>query len=117
MAIEEGPVCPVPLPHHERIVMGHGSGGKMSHDLVARLFMPHLGSPPLLAGNDAGEISIPQGARLAISTDFACGLAIVLSGWGYWQAGGVRYGERCFHVGGASSVPDRRFYPGGRGGI
>ena len=69
MAIEEGPVCPVPLAHHERIVMGHGSGGKMSHDLVARLFMPHLGSPALLAGNDAGEVSIPQGARLAISTD------------------------------------------------
>lgn len=69
MAIEEGPVCPVPLTHNERIVMGHGSGGKMSHDLISRLFLPHLASPALLAGNDAAVVQMQQGARLAISTD------------------------------------------------
>lgn len=69
MAIEEGPVCPVPLSHNERIVMGHGSGGKMSHDLVSKLFLPYLGSPALLAGNDAAVVGVQSGARLAISTD------------------------------------------------
>ncbi len=69
MKIEEGPVCPLPLIHAERIVMGHGSGGKMSHDLVSKLFLPHLGCPPLLAGNDAALVQVQPGARLAISTD------------------------------------------------
>lgn len=67
--MEEGPVCPVPLPHNQRIVMGHGSGGKMSHDLVARLFMPRLAGPALKAGDDAGAVALADGQRLAISVD------------------------------------------------
>ncbi|HEX7587005.1 MAG TPA: hydrogenase expression/formation protein HypE, partial [Anaerolineae bacterium] len=49
----EGPVCSVPLSHDEQIVMGHGSGGKMSHDLVAKLFVPSFDNPALHAGDDA----------------------------------------------------------------
>ena len=69
MGIEEGPNCPVPLPHTERIVMGHGSGGKMTHDLVARLFVPYFEKPVLRQGDDAGAIHLATGERLAISTD------------------------------------------------
>jgi hydrogenase expression/formation protein HypE len=69
MGIEEGSVCPVPLPHSERIVMGHGSGGKMSHDLVARLFVPYFDNPVLRQGDDAGAVRLETGQRLAISTD------------------------------------------------
>ena len=69
MGIEEGAYCPLPLQHSERIVMGHGSGGKMTHDLVQRVFMPYLGSPALQAGNDAAELLLAQGDRLALSTD------------------------------------------------
>lgn len=63
-----GAVCPTPLRHHERVVLGHGSGGRMSHDLIQRLFWPHLGNEVLERGNDAGIVSLPAG-RLAISTD------------------------------------------------
>jgi hydrogenase expression/formation protein HypE len=66
--IEEGPVCPIPLPHNERIVMGHGSGGKMSHDLISRMFQPHFDNPVLNAGDDAGAVEIGA-VHLAISTD------------------------------------------------
>jgi hydrogenase expression/formation protein HypE len=69
MKIEEGPVCPIPLPHEERIVLGHGSGGKMSHDLIARLFLPHFDNPILRAGDDAAEVTAGPNGRLAISTD------------------------------------------------
>jgi len=69
MGIEDGAVCPVPLPHTERIVMGHGSGGKMSHDLVARLFVPYFDNPVLRQGDDAGAVCLGTGQRLAISTD------------------------------------------------
>ncbi len=69
MGIEEGAYCPLPLQHRERIVMGHGSGGKMTQDLVSRVFMPYLGGAALQAGNDAGELLLAQGERLAVSTD------------------------------------------------
>jgi hydrogenase expression/formation protein HypE len=65
----EGPVCPLPLAHGERIVMGHGSGGKMSHDLIARQFLPPFSNPALAAGDDAGVVSANACTRLAISTD------------------------------------------------
>lgn len=49
--------------------MGHGSGGKMSHDLITRLFLPPLDNPILRAGNDSGVVKLTSGQRLAISTD------------------------------------------------
>jgi len=64
----EGPVCPVPLRHDEKIVLGHGSGGKMSHELIGRLFQRPFDNPALRAANDAGVVAVPPG-RLAISTD------------------------------------------------
>jgi hydrogenase expression/formation protein HypE len=65
----EGAVCPLPLPHQEQIVIGHGSGGKLSHDLIARHFLPSFTNPVLAAGNDAGAIQFGQDVRLAVSTD------------------------------------------------
>ncbi len=65
----EGPVCPLPLSHQEQIVMGHGSGGRMSHDLIARLFLSHFSNPALCAGDDAGVVTANPCTRLAISTD------------------------------------------------
>jgi len=49
--------------------MAHGSGGKMSHDLVARLFIPGFDNPVLRAGDDAGVVELASGKQLAISTD------------------------------------------------
>jgi len=69
----EGAYCPVPLRHNDQIVMGHGSGGLMTNDLIQRVFVPFLSSPPLLEGNDSARVSLPDGAglkgRLSISTD------------------------------------------------
>jgi hydrogenase expression/formation protein HypE len=69
MGIEEGPACPLPIAQREHIMLGHGSGGKLSHDLIARTFLPALAGTALLAGDDAGRIELPDGTRLAISTD------------------------------------------------
>jgi len=73
----EGLVCPVPLPHREQILMGHGSGGKMSRDLISRVFLPPFDNPSLGAGDDGGVVEVEIEAqpgevvkgRLAISTD------------------------------------------------
>lgn len=65
----EAPVCPLPLSHTEKIVMGHGSGGKMTYDLIAKTFLPRFDNPALRAGDDAGVVQLDSGLRLAISTD------------------------------------------------
>jgi hydrogenase expression/formation protein HypE len=65
----EGPICPVPLHHGEKIVLGHGSGGKMMNDLIKRTFLPQLDNPALRAGDDAGVVSPNMCTKLAISTD------------------------------------------------
>ena len=65
----QGSVCPLPLLHRQRIVMGHGSGGRMSQDLIASLFLPPFDNPALRAGDDAGITQLASGERLAISTD------------------------------------------------
>ena len=65
----QGPVCPVPLRHNEKIVMGHGSGGKMSQDLIARMFLPPFDNEALRAGDDAGVVQPNLCTQLAISTD------------------------------------------------
>lgn len=65
----ESATCPIPLKPTERIVLGHGSGGKLTHDLIASVFMPAFDNSALRAGNDAGVVCAHPGARLAVSTD------------------------------------------------
>jgi hydrogenase expression/formation protein HypE len=69
----EGPVCPLPLAHAEQIVIGHGSGGRMTHDLIRKVFLPRLDSDPLRGGNDFARLALPEPAalrgHLAVSTD------------------------------------------------
>jgi hydrogenase expression/formation protein HypE len=65
----QGSVCPLPLQHKQYIVMGHGSGGKMSHDLISSLFLPPFDNPALQAGDDSGVAQFSDGKRIAISTD------------------------------------------------
>ncbi len=64
----EGWSCPIPLRDHDRIVIGHGGGGRLSSELVEHLFAPaFLGAdPPEL--HDAAIVDVPAG-RLAFSTD------------------------------------------------
>jgi hydrogenase expression/formation protein HypE len=66
----QGPVCPVPLHHHDQIVMGHGSGGRMTEELIREVFAPYFDNPALQEGNDFAQLSTPQnGSRLSVSTD------------------------------------------------
>ncbi|MDP1889365.1 MAG: hydrogenase expression/formation protein HypE [Gemmatimonadaceae bacterium] len=60
--------CPVPLEDTDRVQLGHGSGGKLSAQLVARHFLPHFNNPALAQLGDAAVVGVAGGA-LAISTD------------------------------------------------
>jgi hypothetical protein len=35
--------CPTPLTDYEHVLLGHGSGGKLTADLIQRVFLPELG--------------------------------------------------------------------------
>ncbi len=65
----QGPVCPVPLQHEDQVVLGHGSGGKLTQKLIARYFYPPFDNPYLMQGDDSAVMDWPHGGRLAFSTD------------------------------------------------
>src|SRR5512143_797818 len=65
----QGPVCSPPIQQRDRIVLGHGSGGKLMHDLIARTFLPAFDNPLLRAGDDAAVFRLSACTRLAFSTD------------------------------------------------
>jgi len=69
----EGLVCPIPLNHKKFIVIGHGSGGRMTHDLIRDIFQSSFGNPILNSFNDFAGVILPDQAkmkgRLCISTD------------------------------------------------
>ena len=73
LPVFEGPVCPVPLRHNEQIVIGHGSGGRMTHDLIQQIFAPAFTSAEVASSNDSAAVGLPQMAgligKLSISTD------------------------------------------------
>ncbi len=60
--------CPLPIPARERILLGHGSGGKLSADLLRDIFLPQLGNPVLDRLEDQAIVSLKD-SRLAITTD------------------------------------------------
>ncbi|HEU4421348.1 MAG TPA: hydrogenase expression/formation protein HypE [Pilimelia sp.] len=61
--------CPVPRPETERVLLGHGSGGQLSAELISDLLLPALGSAaPAGALEDAALVAI-DGVDLAVSTD------------------------------------------------
>jgi hydrogenase expression/formation protein HypE len=60
--------CPLPLQPGERIVLGHGSGGKLSRDLLARVILPALGEAAPRALDDSARVDL-DGRLLAFTTD------------------------------------------------
>ncbi len=79
----EGAVCAPPLTHNEQIVMGHGAGGRMSHQLIQKAFMSAFDNPALRQGDDAARLESNLHQNLAISTDSQRSLSALLPGRRY----------------------------------
>lgn len=60
--------CPLPIFDHKEIVLGHGSGGKLTSDLIDKIFLPAFRNPVLEKLDDQAVITI-NGARIAFTTD------------------------------------------------
>lgn len=61
-------VCPAPLPAGDCVLLGHGSGGKLTAELIRDLFLPAFDNPVLARLDDQAILSI-NGRRLAFTTD------------------------------------------------
>jgi hydrogenase expression/formation protein HypE len=64
----EGYTCPVPIRPTDTVILGHGSGGTLSRDLLNRLFLPELGKAAPRALDDSAVVMI-DGQRYALTTD------------------------------------------------
>jgi hydrogenase expression/formation protein HypE len=60
--------CPLPIFEHNQIVLGHGSGGKLTADLIEKVFLPAFKNPVLDKLDDQAVVTI-GGATLAFTTD------------------------------------------------
>lgn len=60
--------CPVPLGAGDRVLLGHGSGGRLTAELLARCFLPAFANEYLDRLDDHALLPV-GGARLAFTTD------------------------------------------------
>jgi len=61
-------ICPAPHPVKDTIVLGHGSGGQLSAELMRSVFLPAFANPVLARLDDQAIVCV-NGVRLAITTD------------------------------------------------
>lgn len=62
------PECPLPVKEYPNILLAHGGGGKLTHDLIGKLFVQAFKNPILETLHDGAVLSL-NGARLAFTTD------------------------------------------------
>ena len=60
--------CPIPLDDYPHVLLAHGGGGALMHQLIERMFVPAFSNPFLEARHD-GAVLDPGGGRLAFTTD------------------------------------------------
>jgi hydrogenase expression/formation protein HypE len=60
--------CPLPIFDHQQIVLGHGSGGKLTADLIDQVFLPAFKNPILNKLDDQAVVTVGS-SRLAFTTD------------------------------------------------
>jgi hydrogenase expression/formation protein HypE len=60
--------CPLPITDYREIVLGHGSGGKLSHQLIQKIVLPQFRNALLEPLHDGAVFSL-NGTRFAFSTD------------------------------------------------
>jgi hydrogenase expression/formation protein HypE len=61
--------CPLPIDQYDRIVLGHGSGGRLTAELVSRVFLAAFPNEILAALEDQATVRVSDETRLAMTTD------------------------------------------------
>jgi hydrogenase expression/formation protein HypE len=60
--------CPLPITQYSHVLMAHGGGGRLMHQLLESVFGRAFSNPILDARHDSAQFTVPPG-RLAMTTD------------------------------------------------
>jgi hydrogenase expression/formation protein HypE len=60
--------CPIPINDYPTVLMGHGGGGKLTHQLIERMFVTAFGNPALEVRHDGALLTLSH-SNLAFTTD------------------------------------------------
>ncbi len=61
--------CPIPITDYKNILLAHGSGGKLTNDLIRKMFLPQFRNKHLETLGDGAVLPSMNGRRLTVSTD------------------------------------------------
>lgn len=62
------PICPLPIQQYPQVLLAHGGGGKLMHQLIENVFVPAFSNSLLGVRHDGASFAI-NGAQLAFTTD------------------------------------------------
>jgi hydrogenase expression/formation protein HypE len=60
--------CPLPIQQYPHVLLAHGGGGKLMHQLLENVFGKAFSNPILDSRHDSAQFSVPSG-KLAMTTD------------------------------------------------
>ncbi|HEX6975752.1 MAG TPA: hydrogenase expression/formation protein HypE [Vicinamibacterales bacterium] len=60
--------CPIPIAQYPQVMLAHGGGGQLTHQLIERMFLPAFANDTLRARHDGARVDI-EGCQLAFTTD------------------------------------------------
>lgn len=60
--------CPIPFADYPRVLMAHGGGGRLTEQLIEKIFLPAFDNPFLSQRHDGALLAV-GGQRLAFTTD------------------------------------------------
>ncbi len=60
--------CPIPIQQYPHVLLAHGGGGKLMHQLIGNMFLAAFGNPPLETQHDSAVVEW-TGKKLAFTTD------------------------------------------------
>ena len=62
------PSCPIPISQYPHVLMAHGGGGKLMHQLIGKMFLSAFNNPLLETQHDSAVVEM-TGKKLAFTTD------------------------------------------------
>jgi hydrogenase expression/formation protein HypE len=60
--------CPLPIARYKQVLLAHGGGGRLTHELINELFLPEFQNEHLAQQHDGAMLTIGD-QRIAFSTD------------------------------------------------
>jgi len=60
--------CPIPVSDYPKVLLAHGGGGRLMHQLIEKMFKSAFGNEYLAQKHDSTELNLPNG-KIAYTTD------------------------------------------------